>query len=805
LSLAILPFHNRTTDLSIDWLGPSIAEILTTDVGQSARLRIVSADRVHQILKDLHVQANADLGSDPETVKRIADFANADTVLTGHYVKYGEQIRIDATLRDLKRDRISPLKIEAANENAIPNTVDGLAELIRKNLSVPPDVVKELKASSFQPASKSVAALRDYNEGVQLLREGKNLEATKALQKTVQEDSQFALAHARLAEAEMASGYESDAESHSRTAVRLAEGLPAREKYLIAATQARIARDYDKAVKAYENLATASPNDPEIQLELARVYDDMGDLTKAAEHYKKVLAGDPKHVDALLAMGRVEVRSGDPQTALDYLNRALPLAIQLQNDEEKAAILQAIGISYLRLGNQDEALSNIQKSLEIKQRLGDKRGLAASFNAMGEIHANMGKRADALKEYQEALRLRREITDRKGIGDTLIDLGTFYNYGGQYDEALGNFKESLQIQRELGSESNQGLCLNNIGTIYLSKGDFENALTYFQRALELRQKSSKPSDVAETLYNLAETSESLGQYDKAIDAYEKSLELYRNAGDKRNIAIASYGMGKLFESQGRFGAALKAIQEALDTFTGLHDRTSWMADVMSGYGMALADSGSFDEAQKNLDGAMALARELKIDGFIAQAFDYQGECAFYRGDFKSARSLFGQALQAATRAKEPDIALQARFHLAAVTLREGRAAEAATSLRRLSAEADRIGLKNLSVQCSVYLGDALIQSKDYDGARRELESSATKAEKLQLRAVLAQNHYVLANALRLSGKTDEAASHYREALHYVDEIRKDTNSEAFLQRSDLNPISRDSARYSQSSGGGQAK
>lgn len=797
LSLAILPFHNRTTDLSLDWLGPSIAELLVDNVGQSARLRIVSADRVHQILKDLRIPANADLALDPDNLKRIAELASADTVLSGQYGKLGEQIRIDATLLDLKRDRRTALKIEAASENAFSAAVDGLAGQIRANLSVPPDVVKELKASSFQPTSKSVAALRDYNEGVQLFRDGKNLEATKALQKTVQEDSQFALAYSRLAEAEMASGYEADAEKHSRMAVKLAEDLPAREKYLIAATQARIARDYEKAVKAYENLAAASPNDPEIQLEFARLYDDMGDLPRAAEHYKKVLAGDPKHVDALLAMGRVEIRNGNPQPALEYLNQGLTLAIRLQNDEEKAAILQAIGISYLRLGNQDEALGNIQKSLEIKQRLGDKRGIAASFNAMGEINANMGKRREALKDYQGALSLRRQINDKKGIGDTLIDLGTFYNYGGQYDEALANFKESLQIQTDLGSDSNQGLCLNNIGTIYLSKGDFENALTYFQRALELRKKSNKPSDVAETLYNLAETSESLGQYDKAIDSYEKSLELYRNVGDKRNIAIASYGMGKLFESQGRFGAALKSIKEALDEFTGLHDRTSWMADVMSGYGMAQADAGNFDDAQKTLDGALALARELKIDGFIAQALDYQGQCAFYRGDFKSARALFGQALKIATRAKEPDTTLQARFHLAAVSVREGRPAEAANSLRNLTAEAERIGLKNLSVQCSVYLGDALIQTKDYDGARRELESSATKAEKLQLRAVLAQNQYVLANALRLSGKTTEAASHYHDALDYLKQIHEDTGSDAFLQRSDLNPISRDAARYSQ--------
>jgi len=44
--------------------------------------------------------------------------------------------------------------------------MDQLAELIRSNLAVSPNVLKELKASSFQPVPQSVVALRDYNQGL---------------------------------------------------------------------------------------------------------------------------------------------------------------------------------------------------------------------------------------------------------------------------------------------------------------------------------------------------------------------------------------------------------------------------------------------------------------------------------------------------------------------------------------------------------------------------------------------------------------------------------------------------------------
>jgi TolB-like protein len=39
VSLAILPFKNASADSSLSWLGATLAEMLTTDIGQSASLR----------------------------------------------------------------------------------------------------------------------------------------------------------------------------------------------------------------------------------------------------------------------------------------------------------------------------------------------------------------------------------------------------------------------------------------------------------------------------------------------------------------------------------------------------------------------------------------------------------------------------------------------------------------------------------------------------------------------------------------------------------------------------------------------
>ncbi len=109
-----------------DWLGPSLADMLSTDVGQSSHLRTVSPDRVQQVLP-----RPADCAQLRRRFERrcgrIAEFTNADTLVCGQYARLGDQIRIDATLQDLKHNRTIQVKSEAANQQDLSAAVDRLA------------------------------------------------------------------------------------------------------------------------------------------------------------------------------------------------------------------------------------------------------------------------------------------------------------------------------------------------------------------------------------------------------------------------------------------------------------------------------------------------------------------------------------------------------------------------------------------------------------------------------------------------------------------------------------------------------
>jgi tetratricopeptide (TPR) repeat protein len=780
-TLAILPFRNASGDPSLDWLGPALAEILRSEVGQDAILRTISSDRLQQLLTDLRIPAGTNL--DPATLRRLAEFSNAQAVLWGQYLSFGNEIRIDATIEDLTGQRSIPLKAQAPTQAALVGVLGELAVTVRRSL-IQSETAADLSASSAKPSSLSLMALRYYNEGVSLTRQGKHSEALKKYEASTKEDPEFALAYSRLAEAYKGQGYDDEAEQYSRKAAAMSDALPPREKYLILAGHARVLGDNAKAIESYESLLKAAPEDTDIRYELARMQEDTGALDAARENYLSVLKADPKYLDALLAAGRVEIRRREPQAALEHLNQALTLAIQFENNEARGTILNAMGIGYKRLNKPADALRYYNEALDIRRRLDQKGGVAATLTEIAQINVMMGQPADALKNYNEALQLRREIGDRRGTANTLTELGSFHFNRSEYGQALNLYREALQIQREAGNQSSEALLLNNIGSVYFNQAQYEDALTYFERALTLRERMKVPSEIAQTVHNLAEVNVKMGQYDKALEQYLRGLDLNRAAGNKRGAAIGSYSVGTLFGYQGRYGAALSSKEEALKTFQELGDKGFWMVEMQSGRGNALSEVGRYDDARKALNDTLAQARELENQVLIGQTLNFLGDSYFYAGDLAAARPLYEQALQTANAAKERHLILLSQVNLAKLDAREKPAA-AIPVLTRLVQETDQENLRYLSTLASIQLGEALTRSKRYGPARQELTRAIGRSERLNLRALLATAHLTLGNVAAAEGKAAEAEDHRGQATRIVNEIYKEAATETIRKRSDL--------------------
>jgi tetratricopeptide (TPR) repeat protein len=784
VSLAILPFRNASGDVTLDALGASVSEVLRTELGQSSRFRTIPSGRLNQVLHDLRIAPNATLA--PAELARVADLSSARSVVWGQITRFGNAIRIDATLQDLEREQTVPLNAMAPNEGGLLTAVSQLAEGVRQSLARgSADVLNELTSSAWKPSTSSFDALRLFTEGVGLTQQGKPQAALKSFEAATKADGNFALAYSGLGQTYATLGYDTEAGQFSRRAMSLSDSLPPQEKYRIAANHYRILNNTQKAIESYEQLAKSSPGDAMIEFDLGTLYEQAGALEQATRSFQKVVEIDSKFIEGLLALGRVQIKNGQPQPSLEHLDKALSLAIQLDNDEARANVLQAIGIAYMRLNRAGEALKRYEESLEIKRRLGNKRGMAASYVQIAEVQKTLGNPREAERSYKEALTLRREIGDKSGLSLTLIDLAALYSDTfGRPGDALRLLQEALTILRDIGNQSLEARAVNNIGSVYMSRGEYSEAQTYFERALEIREKAKAPQETADVLHNLGETLTKMGRYEQALTRYLRALELRRSANDKRTAAIESYGIGMIFDYQGRYGAAVKSKGEALQTFRDLKLRDVWLGEILGGYGSSLSLAGRMNDAESSLDEALKVANELQNPNLIAQTMRFQADRLYYAADVKGASQIAEQAAQAASRGSDRSLTLLAQADVAMIASAAQPTKALAAKLATLSQEADQLGLKSLSVECAVRRAETLLRLGETASARQEADRSLARAEELGLRVPLAKAHYLRATILRAAGDA-EARREYAAALRLLEDIKGEDGSQSVLTRADL--------------------
>ena len=301
--------------------------------------------------------------------------------------------------------------------------------------------------------------------------------------------------------------------------------------------------------------------------------------------------------------------------------------------------------------------------------------------------------------------------------------------------------------------------------------------------------------MADTLHNLAETLLKMGQYDQSLTRYVSALDLRRKCGDKRGAAIESYSIGTIFDYQGRYGAALKSKEEALATFRDLKQRDMWLGEILSGYGNSLSLSGRFDEASKNLEEALVVGRELQNPSVIAQTVRFKADRLYHSGDVKAAGQNAQEAVQSASRASDRSLSLLAQASVATVAVATQPTRALASQLATLAQDADTLGLKFLSVDCSLLRVETLVKLRDYASARQEADRALAKSDALGLRVLVAKARYLRATVLRLT--TDpEAVRDYAYVLRVLEEIKGEDGNQNVLKRADLGAIHADCLRWS---------
>jgi len=195
-TLAVLNFANRNPGDGWDWLEKGMADMLITDLSASARLQLVSRERMQSLFDELKLQKK--LAMKNGSVQEFGRVAKATYVLTGTFWVKGRQLTIQSHIAEVATGELARLEEVAGSAKQVLTLEKQLALAIVKNLDVPL-TAKEKKALLRLPA-RSIDAVREFYRGIDHLDKKRPYDALAAFRSATRTDKSYDEAYVRAAQ-----------------------------------------------------------------------------------------------------------------------------------------------------------------------------------------------------------------------------------------------------------------------------------------------------------------------------------------------------------------------------------------------------------------------------------------------------------------------------------------------------------------------------------------------------------------------------------------------------------------------------
>ncbi len=450
-----------------------------------------------------------------------------------------------------------------------------------------------------------------YNAGTRALHDGSYYAASKALTRAVAADDEFALAHARLAEAYI----ELDNADKAKDEILRARSLvgeparlqPAEALYLQAITDT-VLRDFAPAIARYQQLAQQAPADEKAQvyLDLGRAYENNDELEQAIASYEEVTRLAPSDAAAFLRLGVLYSRQQQLERAAVAFQQAEALYTTLSNLEGVTEVLYQRGFGLKTLYHLPEARAQLEKALELIGVTANQYQRIRVLLVLSSVSAAEGQAAQAEQQATQAIQLARADGMENQATEGLIWLGNLFLRRGEYAEAEQYFMQAREFASRNNEHKSEAWALTQLGSLREQQHNTDEALRYIEPALAFYRKGGYRKYLTQGLTLRGRLYSAKGDYETALRTFTEQLQLAQQAGDLTQVAFSQGEIGSVLAVQEKYPAALQYFAASYQINQSLHDEFS-LGYTLLHRGNVLWQLGRYAEARTALAQAAAIA------------------------------------------------------------------------------------------------------------------------------------------------------------------------------------------------------
>ena len=723
-SVAVLTIRNTSGKASLNWLGSILAELLTTDLSTSSRLRVISGDHVNRARQSRPMQNPESLNA--EQLRQLHELVRADFVVFGTVGEKNGDGKLQLELRVLRLPEggIAASSSEEGTQTDLFDLVSRASAKLRKNMGWGTPSAEETKASlSLRIASPEAARL--YVEGLERLRRFDALGASERLTRAAEADPGSPLIQSALSQAWMDLGYSARAAAAAEEASRLSDSLPKTERLTVGARYHEANSQWDHASRAYRALWKLYPDDLEYGLRLVRSLTEAGhgaEARQALAALRKLPPPDNQDPRIDLAEALVAKRMSDYSGAFRASVIAIEKSRQLQERQVLAQALTLQGDALVFASRPRQAWLPYEEAERLFRESGNRGGLAMILTHQGVALHEQGDLAGARPLYDRALQIAEEIGNEPLKASQLANLGLLQQDLGHLPEARQLLDQALVLYRKAGDRVLEGRTLNFLGTVLVSMGDVAVARQRFEQAVAVSRTTGNRTDEARSLDNLGSTLARQGSLAAARRYHEEALAIASRLSDSNRAAGIKASLAGTLAHQGNLDQARRMLVEALAAKNRAGDRIG-AAQILGQLSELALHRGDLQAARQTANQQLEIAERAGARLLAASAYRNLARCDIAEDRLAQARSLFETALRTSTSLGEETDSLGIRLDLARVALAEGRPADAANQARQVAERCGRGGLPG----CQAEALAVLARSLSAQGLESEAQRTATLA------------------------------------------------------------------------------
>jgi serine/threonine protein kinase/tetratricopeptide (TPR) repeat protein len=726
-SVAVLGLKNVSGQADKAWLSTALAEMLTTELGAGEELRTVAGENVAQMKTNLALPDADSYGR--ETLAKIRENLNADEVVVGSFVPLGkDQIRLDLRLQDAVAGETLASVSAKGREDQIDDLVSRAGAELRQKLGV--GAISATDAAAVKASLPSNAeAARLYSEGLAKLHARDTLAARDLLQKSLELEPGFALAHSALATAWTTLGYDGKATVEAKTAFDLSGGLGREDKLAIQARYLEANHDWEGAIGIYRTITQFFPDNLEYGLQLASAQNSAGKSKDALGTLQQLRQlPPPASQDPRLDLVENSAYFGLSKYK-DAGDAAARAAAKAQASGQRLVLAQALHQEAAAFRYQDQidkSNAAFQDAKRTYTEAGDRLGAAGAIMGLATNLYQHGDLSGSRQLNEQALAVFREVGSQRNTATCLVNIAIGLYDQGDLAGAQELYEEALSIQREVGDKDSQANTLNSIANVLADKGDQAGAKAKYEEALAAFRETGSQFEIAMTMSNIGELYLDEGDLPEAKKMFEQALEIKRNLHNRHSEAYTLSALGDLLLYQGDIAAARKAHEDALAIRTQLGERGTAAQDSLALARLTL-EEGHPEEA-------LAAARQAAVDFHSQNQADYEAaahtliaRCLLQSGKLAEAKA----EIQQAQKVVKPDdhvAHLPVAITSARIATMSGDQATARKILDEALSEATKAKLLYFQYDARLALGELEIKSGNVAAAHRRLTTLEKEAE-----------------------------------------------------------------------------